>query len=564
MMDGRRKLQRLNYRATRNDKGVGVKKLSNVVVAASLAFLSGCATMQSHDSKVGAAQASAESGSVATALQQLEASATSDSAKKELLFNLERGELLRLAKRYSDSTAAYMLADEQVKTWEDTAKTSPDKLLGNVGAAILSERLKSYEGQDYEKVMLTTRLALNRMAVGDWDNARVDVKRTHEREAVIAELRAKELVAAEEEAKKNGAKVGGKELNGYPVETLEDPAVLALKNGYQNALSHYLSGFLYEVLNEPGLAAPGYRKAIELNPNAAILEEGLRGLDQRTSFTHRRRQKMTDVLFLVEAGSAPARKSTNFSFPVPTGRGIVSVSVAYPVIQPSNSPYISSIGVANTQVKTQPVVDFNVMARRALKDEMPAMLMRSATRAIVKGVVQDQAQKKLGLLGGLVTAAASIVTEQADDRMWRMLPERVYVARAYLPPGTHKISIDGRELPEPVVIDGQYALVPVRVYTNNLVVGDVASFGKLAATAVAAPEPAKPAETTRVMSTTTRSSTATSGARSNRATAPATANTGTAKSAPTVAPKPAPAATTPAAKPAVKPAGGVPTKAPAP
>jgi hypothetical protein len=220
--------------------------------------------------------------------------------------------------------------------------------------------------------------------------------------------------------------------------------------------------------------------------------------------------------------------------------------------------------VANTQVKTQPVVDFNVMARRALKDEMPAMLMRSATRAIVKGVVQDQAQKKLGLLGGLVTAAASIVTEQADDRMWRMLPERVYVARAYLPPGTHKISIDGRELPEPVVIDGQYALVPVRVYTNNLVVGDVASFGKLAATAVAAPEPAKPAETTRVMSTTTRSSTATSGARSNRATAPATANTGTAKSAPTVAPKPAPAATTPAAKPAVKPAGGVPTKAPAP
>lgn len=522
--------------------------------------------MQSHDSKVGAAQASAESGSVSAALQQLEASASSDSAKKEFLFNLERAELLRLAKRYSDSTASYMVADEQVKTWEQTAKTSPDKLLGNVGAAIISERLKSYEGQDYEKVMLTTRLALNRMAVGDWDNARVDVKRTHEREAIIAELRAKELVAAEEEAKKNGAKVGGKELNGYPVETLEDPAVLALKNGYQNALSHYLAGFLYEVLNEPGLAAPGYRKAIELNPNAAILEEGLRGLDQRTSFTHRRRQKMTDVLFLVEAGSAPARKSTNFSFPVPTGRGIVSVSVAYPVIQPSNSPYINSIGVANTQIKTQAVVDFNVMARRALKDEMPAMMVRSATRAIVKGVVQDQAQKKLGLLGGLVTAAASIVTEQADDRMWRMLPERVYVARAYLPPGTHKISIDGRELPEPVVIDGQYALVPVRVYTNNLVVGDVASFGKLAATAVASPEPAKPAETTRVISTTTtRSSTATSGARTNRATtpAPATASTSAAKSTPTATTTPA-AATAPAAKPAVKPAGGVPTKAPAP
>ncbi len=528
-------------------------------------MLVGCATMQSHNSVVGGAQATAESGSVSSALQQLEASASSDSAKKELLYNLERGELLRLAKRYGDSTAAYMVADEQVKTWEQTAKTSPEKLLGTVGASIISERLKSYEGQDYEKVMLTTRLALNRMAVGDWDNARVDVKRTHEREAIIAELRAKELVAAEEEAKKNGAKVGGKELNGYPVETLEDPAVLALKNGYQNALSHYLAGFLYEVLNEPGLAAPGYRKAIELNPNAAILEEGLRGLDQRTSFTHRRRQKMTDVLFLVEAGSAPPRKSTNFTFPVPTGRGIVSVSVAYPVIQPSNSPYINNISVANTQVKTQAVVDFNVMARRALKDEMPAMMVRTFTRAITKGVIQDQAQKKLGVLGGLVTAVASIATEQADDRMWRMLPERVYVARAYLPPGTHKISIDGRELPEPVVIDGQYALVPVRVYTNNLVVGDVASFGKIVAgaTAVVAPEAAKPAETTRVISTTNRSTATTPATRPARAAVtPVSTGKGSATT-PAPAATPAPS-TAPATKSGVKPAGGVPTKVPAP
>ena len=534
-----------------------MKHLSTLLAAAAMALLAGCANMQSHDARVSGAQAAAESGSVAAALQQLEASATTESAKKELLYNLERGELLRLAKRYPDSTAAYLLADEQVKAWEETAKTSPDKLLGMAGAALVSERLKAYEGQDYEKVMLTTRLALNRIAVGDWDNARVDVKRTHEREAVIAELRAKELVAAEEEAKKNGAKSGGRELNGYPVETLDDPAVLALKNGYQNALSHYLSGFLYEVLNEPGLAAPGYRKAIELNPNAPVLDEGLRGLDQRTSFTHRRRQKMTDVLFLIESGSAPARKPVSFTVPVPTGRGVVGVSISYPVIQASNSPYINTVTVGNTPIKTQPVVDFNVMARRALRDEMPGMVVRTVSRAIAKGVVQDQAQKRLGLLGGLVAVVATSATEQADDRMWRMLPERVYVARAYLPPGTHKVSIDGRELPEPVVIDGQYAVVPVRAYTNNLVMGDVASFGKLAATAVAAPEPVKPVETTTTRVTTTTGK----GARNAKpAPAPAKASA-TPAAAPAATPAPAPAAGPAANKPAAKPAGGVPLKA---
>src|SRR5436190_1669062 len=104
-----------------------------------------------------------------------------------------------------------------------------------------------------------------------------------EREAVIAEFRAKETAAAEQEAKDKGVTGEAKELNGYPIETLNDPEVLQLKNGFQNSLSHYLAGFVYEALNEPSLSAPGYRKAIELRPGVSLLEEGLRGLDQRTS-----------------------------------------------------------------------------------------------------------------------------------------------------------------------------------------------------------------------------------------------------------------------------------------
>ena len=213
-------------------------------------MISGCATMKSHDGRVADVQAATQAGSIDSAIAKLDATATSPESKKELLYNMERGELLRMNKQYADSTQSFLQADSLINQWEEAAKTSPEKLLGTLGASLISERLKSYEGQDYEKVMLTTRLALNRMAVGDWENARVDIKRTHEREAVIAELRAKEVVQAEEDAKSKGVQSSGKELNGYPVETLNDPEVLSLKNGYQNALSHYLSGFLYEVLNE--------------------------------------------------------------------------------------------------------------------------------------------------------------------------------------------------------------------------------------------------------------------------------------------------------------------------
>lgn len=457
------------------------------------AALTGCASMQSHDKLASDVQSAGRTGGIPAALAQLEASAKSEDDKTALLYNLERGELLRMDRRYEDSTNAFLLADIKVKEWEETAKTDPSKLMGTVGAALISERLKNYEGQDYEKVWLTTRLAMNRVALGDFENARVDIKRTHEREAIIAEFRSKETVAAEEEAKSKGATAGGKELNGYPVETLNDPEVLALKNGYQNALSHYLAGFMYEVLGESGLAAPGYRKAIELKPETGVLEEGLRGLDNRTSFTWKRRQRMTDVLFVVEAGDAPARKPKAFTIPVPTGRGMVTASISYPVIEPSKDPLLTTLSAAGTDLKLEKVVDVNVMARRALKDEMPGMVLRGVTRAIAKGVMQNELQKRGGLAGGLIGAVASAATEVADDRMWRMLPGRVYIARGYLPPGEHVVTVNGRALPDPVKIDGQYALVPLRLYENTVLMGSVASLGKLAPASAAPVEAAAPA-----------------------------------------------------------------------
>jgi len=449
-------------------------------VSASIALvlaLSGCAVTVSHDQRTADIAAASQKGGIPAAIAQLESTAKSTEEKAALLYNLERGELLQMNRQYAQSNEAFLLADVQVKVWEETTKTNPAKLLGMAGASLISERLKVYEGQDYEKVWLTTRLALNRVAAGDFENARVDIKRTHEREATIAEFRAKETGAAEEEAKSKGVAATNKEVNGYPVETLNDPEVLALKNGYQNALSHYLAGFLYEAMNEPGLAAPGYRKAIELKPETGILEEGLRGLDDRTSFTHKRKQKMTDVLFVIEAGTAPARKPKGFTIPVPVGSSIRTVSVSYPVIEPSTDPLLSAMTVSDKSFKLERVVDVNVMARRALKDEMPGMVVRGVVRAIAKGVVQDQLEKNGGLLGAIIGSVASAVTEQADDRMWRMLPGRVYVARGYLPPGEHTVSVNGRNVV--VNVDGQYALVPLRFYESSVLTGDVGKFGAL-------------------------------------------------------------------------------------
>lgn len=454
--------------------------------------LAGCVTTPTHDSKVASSLAVAKTGQIDEAIKQVEAQTQGDN-KEDLLLNLEKGELMRIGKRYKDSEVAFDVADAKVKLWEETAKNNPQKLMSQIGATIMGDASRDYEGQDYEKVMLTTRMAMNHLNLGDLDTARVDIKRTHEREAVIAEFRSKEALEAEKEAKEKGVTPETKELNGYPTETLNDPEVLKLKNGYQNALSHYMAGFVYEALNEPGLAAPGYRKAIELRPDLPVLEDGLKGLDQRTSF--RRKKGVTDVLFVVEAGNSPARQSQKIAFPVPTGRGLVTVSFAFPVIYPDkDAPVINSIQVGDQVLPTALVTDFNVMARKALKDELPGIQLRAAVRAVAKGVVQDQVNKNFGMLAGLAANIAVAATESnADDRMWRSLPERVFVARAFIPPGDYNVNFSGR--PDDnmkLTVDGRYMVVPVRLYYQKTYVGDVARFGAVTQAAQLEVDPPAP------------------------------------------------------------------------
>ena len=153
-----------------------------------LAVLSGCATFRSYNSELTGTIDLAAGGNVEAAIKRLERN--NRFGRKDLLYHLELGELQRLNGHYEESQKAWLTADAQVQAWEKTALANPQKLLGGVSSVLINDKATPYEGHDYEKVMLTTRLALDHLARGDFDTARVDIKRTHERAAIIAELSA--------------------------------------------------------------------------------------------------------------------------------------------------------------------------------------------------------------------------------------------------------------------------------------------------------------------------------------------------------------------------------------
>lgn len=438
----------------------------SIVLVAVALLLAGCGSMRSYDGELKQTVSMVKSGSIDAALQDLEKNNSGKEDDRDLLYFFEKGELLRLTTEYDKSNLAWMRADAKVHEWEETAKTSPEKLFGNVGSFLLNDRTRRYDGFDYEKVLLTSRIAMNHIGNGDWDKARTEIKKTHEREAIIAQLLEKQIDQAKAEAEQKNVKTTYKELKGYPVEIFDDPEVTKLSNGYQNAFTHYLAGFTYEALGEKSLAAPGYRKAMELRPDLPRLGGALELLDSQKPGPG-----YTDVLFVVEAGTAPARESIQIPVPVPLGHRFGVVSISFPVIRSDKS--IAAPGGLTLDEKESisldQITNIDAMARRSLKDEMPGIVGRNIVRAIAKGVMQKEAGDRGGLVGSLLAIAFTAATEQADERSWRTLPASISIGRARIPSGKHQMTLVGAQGSKLLdfTVSGSHAVVPVRLLSGS-------------------------------------------------------------------------------------------------
>ncbi|GAB7528663.1 hypothetical protein PS3A_10720 [Pseudomonas sp. 3A(2025)] len=425
--------------------------------------LAGCAAFRSYDNELKETNQQLTAGNIVGALATLEKNNTS--ADKDLLYYFEKGELLRASGDLDGSQTAWRSADQVVYKWEESVKFDTEKYLAQFGSFLVNDKVRRYEGYDYEKVMLTTQMALNLLARNDFDGARTEIKKTHEREAVIAELRDKEYLKSEQEAEKQGVKTEFKDLQGYPVASLNAPEVVSLKNSYQSAFSHYLSGFVYEALGEKGLAAPGYRKAVELRPNTPLLEDALKKLDGAAN-----KSGDSEVLLIVQSGFAPARDSVRIPLPLPISGNLVITPLSFPTIRPDTStPSFNQVSLDGKPLNLTLLNSTTDMSRRALRDDMPGIIVRTTVRAITRGVAQKQLND-VNPLAGLAVGIASAVTEGADTRTWRTLPDRTLVARIRLPQGQHQVTLPntlGSSLVQ-FKVDRAYQVISVRAVGNQV------------------------------------------------------------------------------------------------
>ena len=434
------------------------------LLIATVVQLNGCGAYRNYDLELQQTTAPLKNGNIEGALSVIEAN--NPDPEKDLLYYFEKGAVLSAGGDFAQSQTTWRSAEQMIIERQDTIQTTGDKLLAAMGdhwGSIINDKLRRYDGYDYEKVMLTTQMALNQLALNDFDGARADIKKTHEREALIARQRELEYEKIEEAAKAQGARVHYRDLQGYPVLMLESPAVIALKNGYQSAFSHYLAGFTYEALGEKDLAAPGYRQAIELRPDVAFFQQALRDLDSPGL-----KADESDVLIIVQSGLAPARSSVRVPYPVKLADGqVIVANISFPVMVPDTStPPVSQVSIDGRQKKLIAVNSITEMSLRTLRDDMPGIIQRTTYRAFLAADVQGTDNRRNPSKASYVTHWDTF--EHADTRTWRTLPDLTQVVRLRLKKGEHLISLSNTAAPLKIRIDQHRQMIGLRVLGGQI------------------------------------------------------------------------------------------------
>ncbi len=363
--------------------------------------------------------------------------------KPDIPFQFELGLVAHYANHFPESSAAF---DQAGDIAEDRYTKSVSKELGSL---VTSDKLRPYSGTRYERLLSHYYRALNYIYQGQLDGALVECRR------------ATNLI------------------NYFKDEEKYD--------FFSAGFLAYLSGTIFEAAGEWNDALISYKQAVGYYQNAAEktgvgvpddVGYALVRLTRRLGFTddlERYRQQYGEppahpknsgeLVLFYESGYVPSKSEEALMFPifktdkvdepekfVPTlikREGIAYeevkleylLRIAMPTIG-SHRPHFAGINVTvgRNQETGVLVEDVENIAIETFNAERPIILFRTLLRGVGKYLLYRQANKQHEALG-LLTNLAGVVTEQADTRSWKTLPNQIFMVRMPLPAGTHTLDL---------------------------------------------------------------------------------------------------------------------------
>ena len=354
------------------------------------------------------------------ALADLEASSLAHSNRDRLLYLMEKGQLLHFKGDYRASNEVLREADHLTEKLFTTS-------LSAEGASLLTnDTVVPYAGTDYESVFINYYEALNYLALGEPDEARVECRKIDEK------------------------------LD-YFTDSYHG------KNAFRrSAFLRFLTGLIYEAEGEWNDAFIDYRRSLEAYrddfakygvpvPDSlwgrlllCARRSGL-GKESRELAAEAAKAGVTPdlspavIAVFVEDGQLPPKKEA-FAV-IPTGHGLTKVAfpvlaergdLALPVtVRLDNGPWLPAEEAENV----------TAIARRSLDDARLRMIAKETVRVVAKQMVARRTEQEYGPLAGLAAQVVALLTERADLRGWSTLPNRILLTILPAAPGTHAVVI---------------------------------------------------------------------------------------------------------------------------
>ena len=363
--------------------------------------------------------------------------------KPDIPFLFELGLVAHYADHFPESSTAFNQAGDIA---EDRYTKSVSK---EIGSLVTSDKLRPYAGARYERLLSHYYRALNYIYQGQLDGALVECRRAT---GLINYFKG------------------------------EDENYDFLGTGFLA----YFSGMLFEAAGEWNDAYISYKQAAEYYQNAAEktgvempddIGNSLVRLARRLGFAddiERYRQQYGEppehpknygeLILFYETGSVPPKSEEALMFPilktddvedekfVPTlmgreGRTYKDIELEYilrvaiPTIG-SHRPRLAGVKVAAAESKANGVLvaDVEKIAIETFNSQRPMILLRTLLRGVSKYLIYRKANKESEAIGLLVNLAG-VVTEQADTRSWKTLPNQIFIVRMSLPAGTHTLNL---------------------------------------------------------------------------------------------------------------------------
>lgn len=401
-----------------------------VLIVAFSFLLQGCATV--YEDTATSAWDQMASGEIDEALNDYEENVTS---KNDYLLKLmDQAILLRVAGRYEESNEKFFEAAEIIEL------AGYNTVTDEVSTILTNERQKVYQGEDFEKVLIHAYLALNFIALRDWQAALVETRKVNEILYIM-------------------------------INEGQKPYKL-------DAFARYLGGLIYDSQGETNDAYIAYNKTYEIDPTLRqrfpVIEFDLIrtaklmgfsqelkafkqefGQDRAEQILSEFQKKNAQMVLVFESGLSPRKYSTKERH-YGSGKGGSTVEALVPVAhyQRRKSDIVAAEielfpvgeGQAIAKSVSASLSDIAQTAKEHLQDRMgkhirKALLQASVKAGIATGVGVATDSEELGLLAGLALFALS----DADTRSWLLLPERLQVAKIYVEPGVYDIKIHYRD-----------------------------------------------------------------------------------------------------------------------